>query len=200
VADRGNRSVEELLDLAIELIADKGLAACSFRALAERAGTSTTVFTYRFESRMDLIRKVLDRAHSLAWADQGLEDLERECPVRGLYEIGLADLQLKSELEPYKRVYAEVLVAAPRDPELMETLREHDNEFLASYRVLIEQAQQSGAIDPDFDSETLALSIWATIDGLNINRYAFPDTLGPDELEFYFRRIFEGIIGRPVED
>lgn len=200
--ERGKKfeySVDELLDLAIDVIAEEGLAACSFRRLAERAGTSTTTFTYRFGSRTNLIGQVLTRAYSLGWEEMALGELEHPDPVERLYEIGLADLQLREEIDPYKRAYVEILVAAPREPDLMEALISLDESFLSSYQVLIERAQEMGLIDPELDPYGLTLAIWSVIDGLNLNRYAYRENLGVAEIEFYFRRIFEGIIGREVE-
>ena len=202
MAKRGTKAeyeVEELLDLAIEVIAEEGLSACSFRRLAERAGTSTTTFTYRFGNRTNMIGQVLTRAYSLGWEEMGLGELEHPDPIRRLYEIGLADLQLRDEIDPYKRAYVEILIAAPREPDLMEALMSLDESFLSSYQVLIERAQALEMIDPKLDPYGLTLAIWSVIDGLNLNRYAYREGLGPGELEFYFRRIFEGIIGRAVE-
>lgn len=194
-----DRSVEELLDLAIEVIAEEGLAACTFRNLAARAGTSTTVFTYRFGTRTNLVGQVLTRAFSLGWEEMRLGELEHPDPIRRLYEIGLSDLQLKEEIDPYKRAYVEILLAVPREPELMESLMALDESFLNSYQVLIERAQALGMIDSGLDPYGLTLAIWSVIDGLNLNRYAYREGLGPKELEFYFRRMFEGIVGRPVD-
>ncbi len=193
-------SVDQLLDLAIEVIAEDGLAGCTFRTLADRAKTSTTTFTYRFGSRTNLIGEVLTRAYSLGWEEMELGELEHPDPIRRLYEIGLADLQLKEEIDPYKRAYVEILIAAPREPELMEALLSLDESFLNSYQVLIERAQEMGLIDPELDPYGLTLAVWSVIDGLKLNRYAYREDLGAEQLEFYFRRIFEGIIGRPVGD
>ena len=195
---RQDRSVEELLDLAIEVIAEEGLAACTFRKLASRAGTSTSTFTYRFGNRTNLIGQVLTRAYSLGWEEMRLGELEHPDPIRRLYEIGLSDLQLKEEIDPYKRAYVEILIAVPREPDLMEALMSLDESFLSSYQVLIERAQSLGMLDKELDPYGVTLAIWSVIDGLNLNRYAYREGLGPDELEFYFRRLFEGIIGRPV--
>ncbi|MFM9076757.1 MAG: hypothetical protein ACKORM_00770, partial [Solirubrobacterales bacterium] len=118
---------------------------------------------------------------------------------RRLYEIGLSDLQLKEEIDPYKRAYVEILIAVPREPDLMEALMTLDESFLSSYQVLIERAQAWGMIDSELDPYGLTLAIWSVIDGLNLNRYAYREGLGPEDLEFYFRRLFEGIIGRSVE-
>jgi len=202
MADRGRPpeySADELLDLAIEVIAEQGLAGCTFRTLADRASTSTSTFTYRFGSRTNLIGKVLTRAYSLGWEEMELGELEHPDPIQRLYEIGLADLQLKEEIDPYKRAYVEILVAAPREPELMEALLSLDESFLSSYQVLIERAQEMGMVDPELDPYGLTLAVWSVIDGLNLNRYAYREDLGAEQLEFYFRRIFEGIIGRPAE-
>jgi len=193
-------SVEQLLDQATEVIAEQGLAGCTFRNLAERAGTSTTVFTHRFGSRTNLIGQVLTHTYNLGWEDQGLDDLDHPDPVQRLYEIGLADLQIKEEADPHKRAYVEILVAAPREPELMEALVDLDESFLDSYQVLIERAQEMGMIDPDFDPYAITIAIWSLIDGLNLNRHVHRKDLDVENLELFFRRAFEGIVGRTIED
>ena len=203
MSERGRppeHSAEELLDLAIELIAEQGLANCTFRNLADRAGTSTTTFTYRFGSRTNLISQVLARAYLVGWDEMGLGELEHPDPIQRLYEICLINLRTEGEIDRFTRAYIEILIAAPREPELMEALLSLDESFLSSYEVLIERAQEMGMIDPELDPHGLTLAIWSAISGLNINRYAYREDLGADQLEFYFRRIFEGIIGRPVGD
>jgi AcrR family transcriptional regulator len=192
-------SVEELLDLTIDLIAEEGLTACTFRNLAKRADVSTTTFTYRFGTRSNLIGQVLARSFSHGWEELGLGDIDHPDPVRRLYEIGLADLQLREEFDNYKRAYAEILIAAPRDPELMETMRKADQSYMDPFFQLIKRAQESEEISPELDAEVLSLTIWSVVDGLNINRYAYPEVLGVKELEFQFRRIFEGIVGRKID-
>ena len=203
MADRGRPpeySADELLDLAIEVIAEQGLAGCTFRTLADRANTSTTTFTYRFGSRTEMLKQALARCYSMGWEGMRLGELEHADPIQRLYEIGLADLQLKEEIDPYMRAYVEILVAAPREPELMEALLSLDDSFVRSYQVLIERAQEMGMVDPDLDPYGLTLAIWSVIDGLNLNRYAYRDALGAKQIEFYFRRIFEGMVGREVGD
>jgi AcrR family transcriptional regulator len=202
MADEQKRqwSEDELLDLTIDLIAEEGLSACTFRNLAKRAGVSTMTFTYRFGTRSNLIGEVLARAYSHGWEELRLGDIEGSDPVRRLYEIGLADLQLREEFDNYKRAYAEILIAVPRDPELLEALGRADDGYIGSFCKLIERAQGLDMIDPELDAETLSLAIWSVVDGLNINRYAYPDSLSTEDMETYFRRIFEGLIGRSVED
>jgi AcrR family transcriptional regulator len=193
-------STEELLDLTIDLIAEQGLAACTFRNLAKRAGVSTTTFTYRFGTRSNLIGEALGRSFSHGWEALELGDIDHPDPIQRLYQAGLADLQLREELDNFKRAYAEILIAAPRDPELMAAMKKSDESYLDPFCKLIKRAQESGEISADLDAETLSLTIWSVVDGLNINRYLYPEALGPREIEFYFRRIFEGIIGRPLKD
>lgn len=193
-------SVDQLLDLTIDLIAEEGLAACTFRNLAKRAGVSTRTFTYRFGTRSNLISEVLARSYTHGWEELGLDDIEANDPVERLYEIGLADLQLGDGLDNYKRAYAEILIAAPRDPDLTAALEAADERYLDPFCKLIERAQELGRIASEIDARSLSIALWSVIDGLNINRYAYPQDLGAKEIEFYFRRIFEGLIGRSVED
>jgi len=188
--------VDELLDLAIEVIAEKGLEGCTFKALAERAGTSTTTFTYWFGTRTNLLAEVLERTYTRSLEASGTEDLD---PVRRLYAFGLADLQAGDQAIGYSRAYIEILIAAPRHPEWLAALHRADAPYQRILETVFEQAQETGRIDPDLDADTFSLALWSLVNGLNITRSAYPDEFGPAEVEAQYRRMFEGIIGRPVE-
>lgn len=62
----------EVLDQVIEYLARHGLSNLSLRKLAAALGTSTTVITYQFGSKTDLVRAALGRARqaNIAFLDE----------------------------------------------------------------------------------------------------------------------------------
>ena len=192
-------SVDDLLDLAIEVIAERGLEGCTFKALAKRADTSTTAFTYWFGTRKNLITEVLERSYS-----RSLKSLEQVAagdgdPVRRLYDFGLVDLQTGGANLDYARAFAEIVVAAPRHPEWLAALHRLDEPYRTRFELATERAQTMGSIDPELDAGTLWLTLCSAVNGLNMMRFAYPEEFGPETIEVEYRRIFEGLIGRSVD-
>jgi AcrR family transcriptional regulator len=64
---------QELLDIAIRVIADRGLQACTFRTLAREAGASTMTYTYEFGTRDSLIEAIIERVFERAWSLRGFD-------------------------------------------------------------------------------------------------------------------------------
>lgn len=185
-----------LADLAIELIAEQGLQACTFRALAERAGSSTAPFTYEFGSRSGLLRAVLIRSWEVMWSE---EDLETGDPLESLYRACRRAVQISAEIDPYLRAYYEIYFNAPNDPELLELVKETDEGALPAYRGLIERAQEQGVIDSTREPAEVLDQIWALADGLNLSRYPYPECFPSEKIERLFRdgflRITVGRVG-----
>ena len=183
-----------LTDLAIELIADQGLQACTFRALAERAGSSTAPFTYEFGSRSGLLSAVLIRSWEVMWSE---EDLDSDHPLESLYRACRRSVQISTEVDPHLRAYYEIYFNAPNDRELLELVKEADDGALPAYRNLIERAQEQGVIDPAREPAELLDQIWALVDGLNLSRYPYPECFPPEKIERLFRDGFMRItVGR----
>ena len=186
-----------LADLAIELIAEQGLQACTFRALAERAGSSTAPFTYEFGSRSGLLRAVLIRSWEVMWSE---EDLETGDPLESLYRACRRAVQISAEIDPHLRAYYEIYFNAPNDPELLELVKETDEGALPAYRGLIERAQEQGVIDSTREPAEVLDQIWALADGLNLSRYPYPECFPSEKIERLFRDGFLRItVGRVDE-
>lgn len=189
-------SDEELLRLAAELIAERGLAACTFRNLAERAGTSTRTFTYRFETRGNLLRQVLRLVVAEFW-DGGRFELGTDDPLGTLIEAAYGGIQHENPPNPFYAVYDQVQVAAPFEPELVSTILELEREMVEKYCRLITEAQEAGQIPREISPEDLTAQIWALGDGLNIQRYIDPIDLGADRLKELFTSGVYRLANRP---
>ena len=195
---RSTRRIREirrdvLTELAIELIAEKGYPACTFRALAEKAGTSTAPFTYEFGSRSKMIEAVVRRSYEVAFPDP--LHVREDDPVERLFEGFAGMVRIEGpEAMNFVRALFEIYFHAPREPALMATIKEIEDSIHPVYIELVSAAQREGAIPPDRDPETMVDEIWAALDGLNIARFSYPEKFPRERIETMFRDMFDRII------
>lgn len=60
VQDRSEEKRDRILDAVLELVAERGLAGVSHRAVAERAGVTLSATSYYFESKAELERAAIE--------------------------------------------------------------------------------------------------------------------------------------------
>ena len=184
---------DALIELAIELIAEKGYHACTFRALAEKAGTSTAPFTYEFGSRSKMIEAVLRRSYEVAWPER--DRVEEEDPVEALYEGFAGMIRIEGpEAMNFVRALYEIYVISPRDAELLATVKEIEDSIHPGYIELVEIAQAAGSIPSGRDPEEMVDEIWAALDGINLARFSYPERFPRDRAEAMFRDMFDRVI------
>jgi len=204
VKDRGTQGTagspegrrEELLDIAVRLIAERGLDASSFRALAEEAGTSTTVFTYEFGSRDELLTQVVSRAFEVHWVRKGFDrDDDAEDPLGKLRSAAWLGVQSGSEIDPWVRTYDRFIFEFSFRPELRMEMKELELRMMRRYLTLIDLARVQGQIEPGMPSEDALFLVWSLIDGLNIHRYIYEEELDPERTRRLFDEGFDRIMG-----
>lgn len=185
---------DALIDTAVGVIAEKGYQACTFRALAEVAGTSTAPFTYEFGSRLEMMEAVISKSYEKAWPTvDGPAD--GEDPVEALYMgfVGMVRLD-DPEAMRFARALYEIYLHSPREPELLRTIKEIEDAIYPGYVELVEAAQRAGSIPLDRDPGTVVDEIWAALDGINIARFSYPERFPQDRAESMFRDMFERVI------
>lgn len=57
--ERGEASVQRIIDAAIDLIADEGLSSLTMQGIAELAGSSNALVVFHFGNKENLLRAVL---------------------------------------------------------------------------------------------------------------------------------------------
>ena len=193
-----SRRREELLDIAIEVIANRGLQACTFRNLAKDAGASTMTYTYEFGNRAGLLEAILDRCGETLWQQRGL-DGPADDPLEQLRRAAMGGCQLGDETNPYLRTYDLMLIDAPHDPVIEEVVRDNDSRFLERYVAIIRECQECGQIPLELDPEDLVFQIWSLGDGLNLQRYAHPHLFDSARMTRLFTEGFDSLIsGHPA--
>ena len=90
------------------------------------------------------------------------------------------------------------LVAARREPEVAEALREADRVRTAKLRPLFEAATLDGTIDPGLDPECVLFLVRTVYLGLLLQRAARSEPPDPELWEVLVRRLSAAIAGGPV--
>lgn len=187
----------ELLDVAVELISEEGLQSCTFRRLAEKAGTSTRTFTYEFNSRSELMRSVLDRTWEMAWP--GWKDIgdpgQLTDPLNTYYEICLNEIEDRHY--HYSNAYLELFRASAYDEEIAEWIAALDEEMLELHSALVAAAREKGQIRADLEPEDVVSIFWALEDGIKLARLTYRDYFSQERMRRLFDLTFDSLLGLP---
>ncbi|MDN5919426.1 MAG: TetR/AcrR family transcriptional regulator [Pseudonocardia sp.] len=189
-AQRGHEVRQRLLDAAAELIAERGWAAVSTRAVAERAGLASGLVHYHFASVQALLSQAaLAVMHRVAAETGPL--LAGVGDRSELAEALAASLDAYSGTDPVSVLFVETYLAATRDPELRTGVAEVIVQFRA---VLATRLAELGVVEP----ESTAAVLGAAMDGLVLQR-ALDPKLSADAVRPVIRRTLV-TTGRQEED
>ena len=160
-----------LIDVAREVIAEQGVAACTFRTLAKAAGTSTRPFTHAFGTRDALLRAVA----LTTWDDseisvhEPITEIERpdywNC-IDELVRMGEAWLPLSDERTSGERIYIEIVMFSLNHPELRRELLSFSYAANAHVAVIIAEGQRRKQVRTDRTAHELVMSFWSYHEGL----------------------------------
>ena len=184
-----------MVDIAIELIAEGGLRALTFRRLAAAAGTSTAPFTTEFGTREAMLKEVI----AVVWRRLGVHEgeLETDDPFATLREVLRRVIPVHEPVSPLLKAWLELYVEAVDDPALKEALTEVEAEGYPSYVGLIERNQEAGFISRAHDPENLLSAIWALGDGLLLGYLLHPDFFTRERTDEIWEQGFRALIADP---
>jgi len=161
-----------LLDAALQLITEQGLAGLSLRAVARRAGVSEAAPYHHFASKSALVEAlVVETLQQLADTLQEAAQATAGTPLDQLVATGVAYVRFAVE----HRASFQILYR-PELRQLSRLLPDADGNArspidragMAAYQVLLDAimaCQQAGVVVPG-DPLPLALTAWATVHGL----------------------------------
>ena len=191
----------ELIDIAIRVVAERGLSNASFRTIAAEAGTSTSAFTYEFGNRDALLTAMAERSFEVGWVRKGFDlDEDADDPLGKLRRAAWAGIQAEEEINPWVRTYDRFVFEFEFQPGVSERLKELDLRMMERHERLIDLAREQGQIDPGISSQDALFMLWSFGDGLNIHRYAYPDELDAARTERLYREGFDRILGVRATD
>jgi len=167
---KGIAKREEILRVALEVVARNGFRATSVKELADAVGLTQAGLLHYFDSKEGLFTAILrarDEADSARWAE--LDDI---------VDLLLAVIRHNSETPGLVQLFASLSTAATSDPG--HAARDYFVERYARLRVdfttAIERRQVDGQIAPDVDAVTLAGVLVAVSDGMQLQWMLDPST------------------------
>jgi len=192
----------QLVECAIDAIADVGYQKASLAEIARRAGITKGAIFYHFANRDELIEAVL--AHVVtAGADLVVPRLRAaETP--------------RAQLRAYVGGFVESLHVNPRAVQVMYAIGDHMTDEQGRPRLLHDAAMQEAALAPiedilrrgqeadefgEFDARSMAMMIRATLEAMPRYVLAYPeldiDSYGRDLVTFFERSLQADQAARP---
>jgi TetR/AcrR family acrAB operon transcriptional repressor len=162
---------ERLLDAAERLFERNGVGATSLHAIASAAGVTRGAVYWHFHGKADLFDAMLQRAYQPLHARTGvlLGDAEDAAPLAHLREhvagmldtiAGQAQVRRVVDITAHKVEYVDEL-----GPALQQRMAVR-HQYIAQLEVTLARAQALHEIARDVPAPTLALGLFALIDGL----------------------------------
>ena len=162
----------QIIDAAVQVIMERGLAETRISDIAERAGVSPALVLYYFESKDKVLTEALTFANDRFYLrvsrealrlpsarDQLIRLIELSCP--GFTGDG------EGEWDDEYILWIELYVRALRDPEVAKDREALDRRWRTAIADIIRKGHEQGEFPPG-DADELALRIGALTDGLSI--------------------------------
>lgn len=194
---------QELCDAAIQVLADEGAKGLSHIKVDRYAQMPDGTTSVHFRTRKALIYAIAARVAELDMREfvSAMDATHDAAGSTDLMLSRLADLAMKSAEEPaLSRTKArfELLMQAPRDPELMEIFRENTMRFATMSLEAVAQLQPTDAdSDPALINDQ-AFAITTFIAGLQIG-YVYGGEraiASAEKIDDYLHAVIEGVANR----
>lgn len=174
--DQRRRQVARAL---VRVVAEEGIAAASYRKVAQAAGVSPGLVQRYFMSKRDLMRFAFDYLY--AQTEERLRVLPRSRTARDWLIAGLTVLlPLDEERRRESAVWLSFLVETRHDPDLHRAHVEATVVLRSLVAHLLDQAKATGECDPAVDSAASAARLIATVDGITLHMATAPELCDED--------------------
>ncbi|WP_320668853.1 helix-turn-helix domain-containing protein [Patulibacter defluvii] len=174
-------TVARLLDAAVEVFAERGIAAATVSQIAAAAGLTKGAVYSNFAGKDDLILAIMDRqaAGRLAQALAAV-DAAADLPS-ALRDAGVVLVRELRVDAVWHRLLAEYFALSSHDEQLRARLREHRREAKEAVAAALTQLAERLAIALPMPAEDLSVTIFGLSNGLGIESGIDPDGV-PDDL------------------
>lgn len=157
----------EIADAALNLIAEAGIGAVTFRGLAAASGWSPGVLGHYFQDRHDILTAALDRAAELS-ADRQRAIAETMQGRQALEAVLEEELPIDSRRLALTRVFVFFYAEAATDDRTREMIDAHLRRWRRLTEAVVKEAQSLGDIDAHLSPPEVAADLVAFVDGLSI--------------------------------
>jgi AcrR family transcriptional regulator len=181
------RTRAQLLEAAAEVFSEQGYAGASIHAVADRAGVTSGALYRHFESKADLLLRVVEQAvHGLPL----LEKLAAGGETTPRFFAKLVSAYADPRVRRLRRLAIEIHAASSRDEDAADLLLQFNRRVHAALRERLERCIESGALPRTLDSARTASLLLVIVMGLAHLETLEPDLVGdPDWLRFLERSV-----------
>lgn len=184
---------ERLRTAAAEVFAERGYEGAGVQEIARRAGLTTGAIYSRYSGKAELLAEAI-RDQASPQLDALFATERPEGKVADLLSRA-ADHLITREPAPKQGVLLQAFVAARRDPELQDLLREHLARRTEVFHRLIEFAKNAGDVDPDLDTASLAHFCQAIGFGILLYEAIDAPKPDPDDWNALIARLIQAMAG-----
>lgn len=149
----GDPTRDRLLTAAAEVFAEKGYDRAGVQEIARRAGFTTGAIYGRFRGKADLLLAAVEAQSQDEFDELFAEYKSKASEGRATDVLAAVGSHLVTdEFDNGKALLLEAFVAARREPELAEMLRQIMEDQEQDLSLLIDAAKSSGGLDEQLDS------------------------------------------------
>ena len=195
-----NDTVALILDEARKIVEERGEAGLRVAELADRCGVAVGLLYHYFQDRQAIISAVRE--------DQFVARVEADiADLKGYSTTGnnddIVDIIVNQFSDPrsedrmrYRLQRMEVLVAASRDPGLLESLKKVQDRFTSEILATIENAKKSGLVGADVDEKSLALFLEMIPLGATLGIVYGDNLPDPEKWQQFVLRVLSSLMPR----
>jgi AcrR family transcriptional regulator len=175
VVDRDERRAQ-VVEIAFDLVADRGIEALTFREIAAAAGCSTSIVSHYFGNKNELLFSVYQVANQRATARL---QMVRESGA-SMAECLETILPLSADARRNWRVWLAFWARAYIEPAYFEERRQAADSSLALYREMLADALDD--VDPQAELDLAARRLLAAVAGIGLEACFAPDDWTPERI------------------
>jgi AcrR family transcriptional regulator len=159
----------QILDAAVQVIAEKGLCDTGIKDVADRAGTSPALVIYYFAKKDVLLAEALSFADERFYAQTAGAVAEMSSARDRLVELVRCSCSVGEAEDDFDEwvLWLDLWARAPRDPDVARDRAAMDRRWRATIGEIVRQGQATGEF-AKIDPAAFALRLGALIDGLAI--------------------------------
>ena len=165
----GDETRTRLLAAAAELIVERGWAAATTRAVAERAEVNQALVHYHFRS-VDALRRAAVTSALQPPIEAALAELMDDRPLPDSIAVVMQLIEHWCREAAVGVLMAEALVRATRDPSMAHSLGESMRSWADVLTPRLELAQARGVVRRDIAAPRMAMVLGAFLDGYYLQR------------------------------
>lgn len=182
-----------LLHAAAEVFAEKGYEKAGVAEIARRAGVTTGAIYSRYGGKAELLLEAVDHhvPDSLDNVLNGVSASAGRLPATKVLST-LGD-HLLDDLDGGHGLFLEAMVAARRDPELADRLRERVADEDRRLGKLVDEGTSDGLLDPDLDELAVVRLAHAIGYGMLLTRSMGLDLPEPEHWHAVIDRVLAGL-------